>query len=242
MKPPSNGTEKAGKRSRKGPETPFAERLEYVRRLRGCETLDEFHARLPARGGKAVFSYDAVRTYHRDRNPPIEYLIAVADTFDVRLEWLARGPRGGAPTAEEQEAEERARERRRIRSDPLDSPLADSFPPFFELGIGEQDAIRRVLLRIRTLGEVPKGQSGPENARLLGAVLQGPLDRLGVDLAQLHAWQVNAYVSLLCQALYLIAPLEHLELQQRFGVGPERVTVPPGTIYMRREGADDAEA
>ena len=41
------------------------------------------------RRGYPRVSYEAARTYHYDRDPPVEYLVRVSGVYGVRLEWLA---------------------------------------------------------------------------------------------------------------------------------------------------------
>ncbi len=75
---------------RRGPEIDIAQRLEYVRGHSNCTTLRDFWRELTLDGAYQV-SYEAVRNYHHDREPPVEYLVQVARVFDVDLEWLATG-------------------------------------------------------------------------------------------------------------------------------------------------------
>jgi hypothetical protein len=76
------------------PQTPISERLEQVRAFRRVPTLLEFHEKLtaamPQRPPYEV-SYSAIRNYHYDRDPPLEYLRRVADVFEVPLGWLVTG-------------------------------------------------------------------------------------------------------------------------------------------------------
>ena len=68
-----------------------AERLEYVRRNAGVETLKDFWEEI----SKILdVSYEAARNYHTHREPPAQYYAAVAERFGVRLEWLIRGGLG----------------------------------------------------------------------------------------------------------------------------------------------------
>ena len=81
-------------RRQTGPEIAIAERLEHVRGRVHCSTLRDFWRELTLDGGYRV-SYEAIRNYHHDREPPMEYLVQVARVFGVDLEWLATGE-GGA--------------------------------------------------------------------------------------------------------------------------------------------------
>lgn len=78
---------------RRGPEIDIAQRLEHVRGHSRCVTLRDFWRELTLDGDYQV-SYEAVRNYHHDREPPVEYLVQVARVFDVDLEWLATGEGG----------------------------------------------------------------------------------------------------------------------------------------------------
>jgi hypothetical protein len=72
------------------PTTEIAGRLEQVRISAGYRTQKDFHSALKAAG--ADVSYSAVRNYHYDsREPPVSYLLRVADLVGVRFEWLATG-------------------------------------------------------------------------------------------------------------------------------------------------------
>ena len=75
----------------------MSRRLEDVRtRYRSASfSLAEFHRHL---GGSDFVSYQTVQNYHFDRDPSVKYLVAVAETFRVRLEWLATG--AGSPGVE----------------------------------------------------------------------------------------------------------------------------------------------
>ena len=73
----------------------MSRRLEHVR-TRYCSasfSLAEFHRHL---GGSDFVSYQTVQNYHFDRAASVKYLAAVAETFRVRLEWLATGD--GSPS------------------------------------------------------------------------------------------------------------------------------------------------
>ena len=82
---------------RTGPEIAIAERLEHVRGQVKCITLRDFWRELTVESGYHV-SYEAVRNYHHDREPPVEYLVQVARVFGVDLQWLATGGGGAWPS------------------------------------------------------------------------------------------------------------------------------------------------
>lgn len=70
-----------------------AERLEYVRESTGHQTLKAFREALTGDDTYSV-SYEAVRTYHEHRDPPVHYVARVAEVFGVSLEWLILGGEG----------------------------------------------------------------------------------------------------------------------------------------------------
>jgi hypothetical protein len=67
----------------------IAARLEEVRLARRIPHVQAFHAALGETGYR--ISYEAVRTYHAGRVPPVEYLVAVSRRFAVTVDWLATG-------------------------------------------------------------------------------------------------------------------------------------------------------
>jgi hypothetical protein len=72
------------------PKTETAKRLEHVRTQNGLPSLRSFWQRLQD-GWEDGASYEAVRGYHWNREPPAAYLARVAQVFGVRLEWLITG-------------------------------------------------------------------------------------------------------------------------------------------------------
>ena len=69
--------------------TERAQRLELLRFTRGLESVREFWHELQHEGHS--ISYEAVRNYHRDRDAPVDYYVAVASVFSVNLIWLLTG-------------------------------------------------------------------------------------------------------------------------------------------------------
>lgn len=69
--------------------TPYAVRLEQLREELGIASLQEFVDTLNGRGEEVP--YATARRYHRDREPPVSYLVSVADVFGARIEWLVTG-------------------------------------------------------------------------------------------------------------------------------------------------------
>lgn len=74
----------------------ISKRLEAVRLRLGYETYKDWWRFLTA-DGEFVVSYEAVRNYQygrvggRDRDPPVSYLVRVAEMTGVSLRWLADG-------------------------------------------------------------------------------------------------------------------------------------------------------
>ncbi len=75
------------------PEHPISERLERVRARFRYGSKRAFWQKVRDGWDKKV-SYEAVRTYHHDREPPPSYLARVGEVFGVRLEWLITGKGG----------------------------------------------------------------------------------------------------------------------------------------------------
>ncbi|MGI9628452.1 MAG: hypothetical protein ACR2QM_16585, partial [Longimicrobiales bacterium] len=73
----------AVQRRRAIPETQTASRLEFIRSKVHCSTLREFWRELTK--DDYEISYEAVRNYHYDREPPVDYLVQVSTAFDVNL-------------------------------------------------------------------------------------------------------------------------------------------------------------
>lgn len=74
-------------------------RLEVLRRKLGYETLAEWRRALGEEEGEVPGSYAAMRTWHRDREPPASYLAQVVRRFGVSAQWLLTGE--GEPFDEE---------------------------------------------------------------------------------------------------------------------------------------------
>ena len=84
------------------PETAYAIRLEAVRAQRG-ESLRKMWQTLQASGWSG--EYRTVMRYHRDRDPPVSYLAAVAKVYRVSVEWLVAGTGGMYETASAKQKE-----------------------------------------------------------------------------------------------------------------------------------------
>ena len=70
--------------------TDVVNRLEEVRFALGMDTFQEFLERLNE-SLEDPFPYQTARRYHREREPSVSYVAAVARTFEVSLEWLLYG-------------------------------------------------------------------------------------------------------------------------------------------------------
>lgn len=210
----------AVQRRRSVPETKTASRLEFVRTKVQCTTLREFWRELT----KADYdiSYEAVRNYHYDREPPVDYLVQVSTTFDVNLTWLATGQ--GQPWPEEPGIDEAAEE-----------AAGETWRKEYESGI--QEFLRSyetlpplaVAVVLRTCDRLYRdaqfrarlsGKTGPTRAyigRFVGKAIAGPLVNAvaGTVKAQdLHAWQIESYVLSLCTALTALIPNPNWTSQQ----------------------------
>ena len=64
------------------------ERLDHLRQALGYATLTDWHDRVAE---DYECSYQAIRRWHSDREPPISYVDAVARIGNANLEWLIRG-------------------------------------------------------------------------------------------------------------------------------------------------------
>ena len=92
---PGGEAQKQQNRGRAYPNPPpkpgISERLERVRAHMGYQSKRAFWQRL-CEGWDEAVSYEAVRNYHYDREPPPSYLARVVRVFpEVRLEWLVTG-------------------------------------------------------------------------------------------------------------------------------------------------------
>lgn len=98
-------------------QTTISLQLEFLREQLGHDSIQEFVDALNEWLKKPI-PYATARRYHRDREPPVTYLLAVAHAFGVRLEWLVTGK--GGMTEEEETARRLDAERSGFR-DALES-------------------------------------------------------------------------------------------------------------------------
>ncbi len=194
-----------------------SKRLENVRARVSLATLRDFWRALVDDGTYNV-SYEAVRNYHSDRDPPVDYLVRVSDVFGVDLHWLATGL--GAP----------------FPSDPSVAKVANGVvadnPKMaaFEMAVGEAFHLfhrlpplaRAVVLKTcerlyrdahyRAQLEHKTGPSRGYVGRFVGKALAGPLVNAvagTVRTGELHTWQIESYVLGICQALTALIPNPH---------------------------------
>lgn len=104
------------------PKHPISKRLERVRTRFGIKSKRAFHRALKE-GWDDPVSYEALRNYHYDREPPPSYLARVAEAFDIRLAYLVAGD--GPMTEGEIGTEHRAA----VRPELLRLRWMDSCPP-----------------------------------------------------------------------------------------------------------------
>jgi len=199
----------------------FARRLEYVRQAVQCKTLREFWRRL-IEGGDYEVSYEAVRNYHSDRDPPVDYLIRVAGVFGVSLEWLATGEK--QPWPGDASVETAAREVVERGHHEFETSLEEVFWQYSKLPPLARAVVLKAcdrLFRDAQFRASLQGRSGPTRSyvgRFVGKALAGPLMNAvagTVRTGDLHTWQVESYVLGICQALVALIPNPNWS-QQKF--------------------------
>ncbi|MCG6954959.1 MAG: helix-turn-helix domain containing protein [Gemmatimonadetes bacterium] len=216
-------------RRQTGPEIAIAERLEHVRGRVRCSTLRDFWRELTLDGAYQV-SYEAIRNYHHDREPPVEYLVQVARVFGVDLQWLATGEGGawgdtvngnGAGNGNGAVNGNGHDTRPEVADDVGDARRG------YEEGIREH--LRRfdqlpplaATVMLRTCDRLYRdahlrtgltGHAGPTRAyvgRFVGKAVAGPLVNAvagTVKTSDLHPWQLETYVLGICGALTALIP------------------------------------
>ncbi len=190
----------------------FARRLEYVRQAVQCKTLRDFWRRL-TEGGDYEISYEAVRNYHSDRDPPVDYLVQVGRVFGVNLKWLATGesqpwPADSAVESAAQEVVERGH-------NDFEVALEEVFWQYRKLPPLAMAAVLKTCDRLYRDAQFRgslQGRNGPTRAyvgRFVGKALAGPLVNAvagTVRTSDLHAWQMESYALGMCQALTSLIP------------------------------------
>lgn len=199
-------------RRRAAPETDTAGRLEFVRSKVQCNTLRDFWRELTR--GEYEISYEAIRNYHYDREPPVDYLVQVSNVFDVNLRWLATG--AGQPWPEEpgidRAAEEAAGEawRHEYEAGILEHLRSYETLPPLAVAVILRTCDR--LYRDAQFRARMASKTGPTRSyigRFVGKAIAGPLVNAvagTVKASELHAWQVESYVLGVCSALTALIP------------------------------------
>lgn len=191
------------------PQTEIARRLEEVRGKAGILSLRAFWEKLKEGWGKeeGLVSYEAVRNYHYDRDPPVSYLSRVSKVFEYRLAWLAAGD--GLPTVEE---EERAVVERRRREDPLSAAALEGLRETMPLASHLTYEWRHLTgVAIKLADSLRLYGGGAESAeeyhraagRLLGRCIGGPLEMLRVKIDDVRLAQ--AFVMASAFAIEIVA-------------------------------------
>ena len=219
---PSEGSKGNGIKA--APSNLTSRRLELVRERVQCATLRDFWREITKDAGYRV-SYEAVRNYHNDRDPPVDYLVRVADVFGVDLHWLATGR--GAPWPADPSIGERAREAGAAGTIEFEQALREVFwqyetlPPLAIAAVLKTcDRLHRdAAFRTRISGKTTPTR--PYIGRFVGKALAGPLVNAvagSVHTSDLHPWQMESYVLALCQGLAALIPNPNwteVQLQQQ---------------------------
>ncbi len=194
--------------------TPYVARLEELRvKVLGIDTVQEFVDRLNADARK-VIPYATARRYHKDREPPVTYLVKVAQAFDVSLRWLLLG---------EGDVKETTRRVRReldeVRDKEITAVMLDKLgrPPEAPIIIEGQPvqpggprplpgaaiwsgSIRELCGRwwdLRATEAIDAGEPPPdfeEAAEALGDALAAPLRALGLQWDDMSEQKRNDYI------------------------------------------------
>ena len=193
-----------------------SDRLEHLRDRISMDTLRDFWRALVEDGSYQI-SYEAVRNYHSDRDPPIGYLVRVSDVFGADLRWLATGE--GAPFPADPSV-------RRAADAVLEGPQLGEF----ERALTEVFRLYSKLpplaaaVTLKTCERLYRDahhrahlerKSGPTRSyvgRFVGKALAGPLVNAvagTVRTSELHVWQIESYVVGICQALTALIPNPH---------------------------------
>lgn len=174
------------------PTTGTAKRLEYVRtEVARLPSLRSFWARL-LEGWEGAASYEAVRSYHFNREPPASYLARVAEVFDMRLEWLVTGQ--GSPQ-QTTAAPERA-DRRAIDEFYSRFPVTVVSPAM----LSELNHLGNWLIAVRD-GDAVNPPASILFPRLAGEAMAAPLEVFGIDIARVPPGELEEYVSTVAAAL-----------------------------------------
>ncbi len=190
-----------------------SERLEQVRVHSGRSTLRDFWREITA-GGAFKVSYEAVRNYHTDRSPPIDYLVRVSDRFGASLEWLATG-RGTAWPSDPAIRKSAEAASKSTTVSQFEGALKEVFWHYASLPPLAVATVLKTCERLHRDAELRArlaGKTEPTPAyvgRFVGKALAGPLVNAvagTVRTTELHHWQMESYVLGICQALHALIP------------------------------------
>jgi transcriptional regulator with XRE-family HTH domain len=187
---------------------PIAYRLREALRLRG-RTAHSLQVRLAAQGVSGSSSASVSRYVRGSLEAPVGFLRAAARELGIFEPWLISGygtpdpgtPSGAVPERPPPVPPATEREER------VGWRLADRFHRFGELGAGGQAVIRDLCLRLAN-STAPDGAADLDSADRLGAVLQAPLEMLGVGerLTEPGRERVESYAITAAQAIAWLLP------------------------------------
>jgi hypothetical protein len=173
----------------------IARRLERVRTKEGFPTLRAFLSRLKEgwSGPASAVSYEAVRNYHFDREPPVTYLARVNEVFpQYTLLWLATGRyTDSAPEVVRDSEIRRSIVRDVLRALRVENRNLDDSPAWVDDFVRLVSALDRVL---DPLGVKPVGHSTPLILSRLGDALDAPLTAVGIYAGALTEEAQDRYI------------------------------------------------
>jgi len=190
-----------------------SDRLESVRLRCGRPTLRDFWREITGDGEFKV-SYEAVRNYHTDRSPPVDYLVRVADRFGANLEWLATG-RGSAWPSDPGIRQSAEAVSKGESVEAFEGPIREVFWHYSSLPPLAVATVLKTCERLHRDADLRArlvGKTAPTPAyvgRFVGKALAGPLVNAvagTVRTSELHQWQLESYVVGICQALQALIP------------------------------------
>lgn len=225
------------------PQTPYAERLEQLRKsLRSGPNKKAFWRQLKDKAeelGWKVPSYASVRVYHYDRAPTVDYLKLVSATFGESLEYLATGERPSTPTPFELDVhkgmilKQAVTEVMGLRGTPFGAQ--EKYVPYWFVPLGE--------LWIQLMG-APGPTKDPET--MIAKALMGPLKAFGINPARMDMSTLGHYALAMLSPLLFAAEQRSL-LQRREaalldGLTPEEIKQyhRESRKHLPTEEADDA--
>lgn len=190
---------------------PVSTRLEQVREHFGVATVKDFWKEL-TQGRDYAVSYEAVRNYHFDREPPLDYLRQVHARFGVRLSWLVDGNGGMLEGAAPGAAGDPQRDSPYDRAQQLMErrcPLFAVAPLLLKPPI--MDVWHRAVIREMVEAEVqppwpPTEEALDRAARRVSEAINAPAAALGVDVASAAppGFNIETYLLGVTQALLTV--------------------------------------